>query len=437
MGVEGESDVDPKIQLFRDYLEYTEQVSSVTHKMNQENEIIESIFSALKSRKKYYVQIIKSFDISELNSALLYIYSKLRSNGIEIQPLENLAFNGIHISKGEKVVYLISENHLDTSNSATMHILSDLIDGMVPKEAEGTPILLGLTDETLRKLRKVRGNTFSDESSKLSLRQQGRNVTPGAGLILLSLTFLVTAIGTIFDRPHVFFLPDFTASWIIFSLSVIGILGFVLVFFGSMTLKTGRTRLVAIAFLMIASFELLSVYIQLSNLSIIKGGGFVMVTPLSTTLVESNARIIPELYALLAAFLSIACYILIHSFSGHKIKVVALAAVACGIIVEALTAINFARIPLFEKPLMASYYSNSLFISFYNNISPILPYPGVILNITDLFTFFGKYSSLIFYMILGLGFTANFLFFVTFAVTGFHRVKSKEVDLPVNPMSLN
>ena len=117
MGVEGESDADPKIQSFSDYLGYTEQVPSVTHKSNQENEIIEGIFSALKNRKKYYVQIVKSFDISELNSALLYIYAKLRSNGIEIQPLENPAFNDIHASKRENVVYLISENHLDTSDS--------------------------------------------------------------------------------------------------------------------------------------------------------------------------------------------------------------------------------------------------------------------------------------------------------------------------------
>ena len=405
--------------------------------MNQENEIIEGIFSALKNRKKYYVQIVKSFDISELNSALLYIYAKLRSKGIEIQPLENPAFIGIHISRGENVVYLISENHLNTSDLATMHILLDLVSGKVPKEAEGTPILLGLTDETLRKVREVIGSGISDDSSELSRRQQGRNAMLGVGLILLSLTFLVTAIGTIIDRPHVSFLSDFTASWIIFSLSIIGLMGFVLVLFGSKTWKTGRTRLVAIAFLMISSIELLSAFIQLSSLSIIKGGGFVMITPPSTLLVEQNARIIPVLYAFLAAFLSIACYTLIYSLSGSTMKVVALVAVACSIIVEALTVINFLRIPLFEKPLLASYYSNSMFISFYNNISPILPYPGVILNITDLFSFFGQYSSLIFYMILGIGFIANFLFFITFAVTGFHRVKSKEVDVPVNPMSLN
>jgi hypothetical protein len=118
-------------------------------------------------------------------------------------------------------------------------------------------------------------------------------------------------------------------------------------------------------------------------------------------------------------------------------KIVALIAVVSGIIAEALTVVSFLNIPLFQDSILVSYYSKSLFISFYNNISPILPYPGIMLNITGSSSFFGKYSLLIFYLTLGFGFTANLLFFVAFAVTGSRHIKSEEAELSESTMSLN
>lgn len=432
-----ESGDDGKAQRFRDYLGFSESSASGSHRKSQENDIIEGIYSAIKNGRKYYVQIVKSFDLLGLNSALFYIFTNLLEKGVDIKPLEKLDFAQIGIENKTHVVYLISEKYIDTSDPATIQIVSDLISGMVPKELAGTPVLLGLTDETLRMIRKFRGKRKMDDSSKLSNRGKGKNVTLGVGLILLSLTFLITSIATIVDRPTIFFVPIFSASWIIFSLSIIGILGFLFVLFGSITWKTGRTSLVVIAFLMIASFELVSVFIQLSNLSIIKGGGFDLVAPPNTSFVVSNARIVPELYAFLSAFLSIAFFILIYSFSGHSMKIVALIAVVSGIIAEALTVVSFLNISLFQDSILVSYYSKSLFISFYNNISPILPYPGIMLNITGSSSFFGKYSLLIFYLTLGFGFTANLLFFVAFAVTGSRHIKSEEAELSESTMSLN
>ena len=217
-----ESGGDENAERFRDCLGPPEPTTSGSFKKSQENDIIEGIYSAIKSGRKYYVQIVKSFNLLGLNSALFYIYTNLSEKGVDIKPLEKLDFAQTGIQSKNNLVYLISEKYLDVSDSATMQMLSNLIGGIVPKELAWTPILLGLTDETLRKVRKFQKKRTLENPSTPSHRQQANNGILGAGLILLSITFLVTGIGIIFYRQALDFLSLFTISWIIFSLSIIG-----------------------------------------------------------------------------------------------------------------------------------------------------------------------------------------------------------------------
>ena len=205
-----ESGGDEKAERFRDYLGPPEPTTSSSYNKSQENEIIDGIYSAIKSGRKYYVQIVKSFNLLGLNSALFYIYTNLSEKGVDIKPLEKLDFVQTGIERKNNLVYLISEKYLDTSDPATMRVLSNLIGGNVPKELAWTPILLGLTDETLRKVRKFQKKRTLENPSTPSHRQQANNGALGAGLILLSITFLVTGIGIIFYRPALDFLSLFT-----------------------------------------------------------------------------------------------------------------------------------------------------------------------------------------------------------------------------------
>ena len=423
-----EIDDDDNIQKFRNYLRYDGPVHSNKHRMNQENEIIDGIDSAIKNKKKYYVQIVKSFDISELNSSLLYIYSKLLSKGIGIHALESLSFIPKGVRDDASNVYLISEKYLDTSDPAALQTLNNLVSGEVPKEYEGSPILLGLTDETLRKVRKFQKKRTLENHSTPSHRQQANNGLLGAGLILLSITFLVTGIGIIFYRPALDYLSLFTISWIIFSLSIIGILGFVLVLFGHLQTRSTKKWTIGVAFLIIAATEVASILIQTSSISMDKSLGLQLVIPFGFIFHRFNAYILPEIYTVLALLLATACYLLIYSFAERFFKILGLSALIFAVAAEVITLVGVLRIPSLTSFQAISSYSHFLYISFYNNVTPILPYPSVMLNATVFIPVFQNYTDLLLYLELGLAAISNLLFSFTYIATGVMKSKQRNFD---------
>ena len=410
MNVGGESESNDKIESFKNYLGYEVQASSINRNMSQEDEIISSLFAALKSRKKYYVQIAKSFDTSGLNSALLYIYKNLLSGGVEVRTLESLAFSGLKLSKDENVIFLISEKHIDTSDPVTVQVVSDLIAGTVPRELAGTPIILGLTEGTLRRIGKFHGKRTLENPLNPPYRQIGNNRMLGAGLILLSITFLVTGIGTIINRPMIYFLSVFTVSWVIFSLSIIGIIGFILVLFGYLQTRSKKYWTLGTAFLIIVAAQLASVFIQTSSLSLDSEGWFKFVLPTQNIFPRFNVFTLAEIYTVLAMLLAIACYLIIYSLATHLIKIVALIALIAGIAAEIFTMVGVLHISSIFFPHILIYYGNYLFISFYNNVTPILPYPSVFLNVTDFIYPIQKYTELFLYFEVVLASISNFLF---------------------------
>lgn len=423
-----ESGGDEKAERFRDYLGPPEPTTSGSYKKSQENDIIESIYSAIKSGRKYYVQIVKSFNLLGLNSALFYIYTNLSEKGVDIKPLEKLDFAQTGIESKNNLVYLLSDKYLDTSDPATMRVLSNLIGGNVPKELAWTPILLGLTDETLRKVRKFQKKRTLENHSTPSHRQQANNGVLGAGLILLSITFLVTGIGIIFYRPALDFLSLFTISWIIFSLSIIGILGFVLVLFGHLQTRSTKKWTIGLAFLIIATTEVASILIQTSSLSMDKSLGLQLVIPFGFIFHRFNAYILPEIYTVLALLLATACYLLIYSFADRFFKILGLIALIFAIAAEVITFVGVLRIPSLISFQVLISYSHFLYISFYNNVTPILPYPSVMLNATVFIPVFQNYTDLLLYLELGLAAISNFLFSFTYIATGLMKSKQRNFD---------
>ncbi len=423
-----ESGGDEKAERFRDYLGPPEPTTSSSYNKSQENEIIDGIYSAIKSGRKYYVQIVKSFNLLGLNSALFYIYTNLSEKGVDIKPLEKLDFVQTGIERKNNLVYLISEKYLDTSDPATMRVLSNLIGGNVPKELAWTPILLGLTDETLRKVRKFQKKRTLESSSTLSDLQQANNGVLGAGLILLSITFLVTGIGIIFYRPALDFLSLFTISWIIFSLSIIGILGFILVLFGHLQTRSTKKWTIGLAFLIIATTEVASILIQTSSLSMDKSLGLQLVIPFGFIFHRLNAYILPQIYTVLALLLATACYLLIYSFADRFFKILGLSALIVAIAAEVITLVGVLRIPSLTSFQAIISYSHFLYISFYNNVTPILPYPSVMLNATVFIPVFQNYTDLLLYLELGLATISNFLFSFTYIATGIMKLKQQNFD---------
>ena len=423
-----ESGGDEKAQRFRDYLGPPEPTTSGSYKKSQENDIIASIYSAIQSGKKYYVQIVKSFNLLGLNSALFYVYTNLSEKGIDIKPLEKLDFAQTVIERKNNLVYFISEKYLDVSDPATMRMLSNLIGGIVPKELAWTPILLGLTDETLRKVRKFQKKRTLENTSTNSHLQQANNGVLGAGLILLSTTFLVTGIGIIFYRPALDFLSLFTVSWIIFSLSIIGILGFVLVLFGHLQTRSTKIWTIGLAFLIIAATEVASILIQTSSLSMDKSLGLELVIPFGFIFHRFNAYILPEIYTVLALLLATACYLLIYSFAERFFKILGLNALIFAIADEVITFVGVLRIPSLTSFQAIISYSHFLYISFYNNVTPILPYPSVMLNATVFIPVFQNYTDLLLYSELGLAAISNFLFSFTYIATGVMKSKQQNFD---------
>ena len=428
MVVASEIDDDDNIQKFRNYLGYDGPVHSNKHWMNQENEIIDSIDSAIKNKKKYYVQIVKSFDVSELNSSLLYIYSRLLSKGISIHALESLSFIPKGVKDDASNVYLISEKYLDTSDPAALQILNNLISGEVPKESEGSPILLGLTDQTFRRTSKFQRKKEMQHKPDIRYLKAMGSRTLGAGLILLSITFLVTGIGIIFYRPALDFLSLFTVSWIIFSLSIIGILGFVLVLSGHLQTRSTKKWTIGVAFLIIAATEVASILIQTSSLSMDKSLGLELVIPFGFIFHRLNTYILPEIYTVLALLLATACYLLIYSFADRFFKILGLIALILAIAAEVITFVGVLRIPNLTSFQAIISYSHFLYISFYNNVTPILPYPSVMLNATVFIPVFQNYTDLLLYLELGLATISNFLFSFTYIATGIMKLKQQNFD---------
>ena len=421
--VGNEGDNADRIQEFKEYLGFSETTSAAPYKVGQEKEIIEGIFSALKEKKKYYIQIVRSFDSVGLSSALLNIMNALSEKGVKIEPIKSLEFDKRIFDEGENFVYVVSEKYIDISDQNKMQVLSSLVSGIAPKEAAERPILLGLTDETLRKATRYRNKKNSETSLMLEGKQQERNGFVGAGLVLLSLPFLISSIGVIADRPPTLTLSVFTVSWIIFLASMIGILGFILVLFGSLRIRTVKARLLAISVLIIAGSELASTIIQLSSISIIKGGGFELVaTSNNSFIIIPNALNLPGIYTILASFIAIGCFILIYAFAKHIVKLIALIALLAGIVAETITMLGVLMIPRDFGPLELIFFAHYLYISFYNNVTPILPYPSVMLNTVDYIFYLGKYSKIAFYSEVGLASASNLFFFVSYLLVGLNLI---------------
>ena len=424
----GESDNDDKVQNFRSYLGLPEPDNSSSYKKRYENEIIEGIYSAFKEGRKYYVQVVKSYDLKGLNSALFYIYTQLSKNGVNVVPLEKLDFEQSRQDEKNNVVYLVSDKYIDSSDPASLKFFSNLIAGEVPKNAEGSPILLGLTDQTFRRINKFRSKKEIQHTPDTSYSQASGNRTLGSGLILLSLTFLVTGIGTIIDRPTIYSLSVFTVSWIIFSLSLIGIIGFIMVLFGYLQSRSKKYWTLGTAFLIIVAAQLASVFIQTSSLSLYRDGWFKFVLPTQNIFPRFNVFTLAEIYTVLAMLLAIACYLIIYSLATHLIKIVGLIALIAGIAAEIFTMVGVLHISSIFPPHILIYYGNSLFISFYNNVMPILPFPSVVLNVTDFIYPFQNYPDLFLYVEVVLASISNFLFCITYIATGVAKSRQLKSD---------
>ena len=432
--VENEGDNADRTREFKEYLGYTESSSAASYKAGQEKEIIEGIFSAVEEKKKYYVQIVRSFDSTGLSLALLNIMNTLNEKGVKIKPIKGLEFDKPTFDNGENFVYVVSEKYIDISDQNTMQILSRLVSGIVPKEAAGRPILLGLTDETLRKATRYRNKKRGETSFMLEGKQQERSGLVSAGLVLLSLPFLISGIGVIADRPRVLNLSIFTVSWIIFLASMIGILGFILVLFGSLRIRTVRTRLLAISVLIIAGSEMASTIIQLSSISMIKGGGFELVAASNNSFVIiPNALNLPGIYTVLASSIAIGCFILIYAFAKDIVKLIALIALLAGIVAETITML----VPRDFGPLELIFYAHYLYISFYNNVTPVLPYPSVMLNTADFVFYLGKYSKIAFYSVVGLASASNLLFFVSYLLVALNLARHHKDEVSEDNLIIN
>ena len=79
-------------------------------------------------------------------------------------------------------------------------------------------------------------------------------------------------------------------------------------------------------------------------------------------------------------------------------------------------------IPRDFGPLELIFFAHYLYISFYNNVTPILPYPSVMLNTADYIFYLGKYSKIAFYSEVGLASASNLFFFVSYLLVGLNLI---------------
>ena len=326
----------------------------------------------------------------------------------------------------------MAERYLDVSDEETMKKLASLMSGHMPVELSGIPIILGLTENSLKLVDKYRSDNnpefiYSDKHNK--------DITSpliGIGFILLSLTFFITFVGLIIDRPRVLFLSFSVVSWVIFSASLIGVSGFIMLIAGSMKLPPKKATLIAEIILLIALLEIASIYVPLSGFSILPSpDGLHLATSLQigslTPAKLENAASVSIIYSFFSIFLAFTFYLLFYRFSGNFYRRIGLFALVAAVIGEVVSIISIYRgLDGFGLQSFIVHESGLLFLSFYNNISPLMPYPSILLNTSDFLFPFGEYSVDIFYLMLVTICASNFLFFISYLGAGLSIYGKKE-----------
>ena len=420
-----ESEADDQLRKLVEYLGGPPHSQTIFSQENkQEDDILNSILAAFRDHRKFYVEIVKSFDLENLNSVFIYIYRQLEKNGVKIKLLKSLDFIDTERENDSKYIYLITEKYLDLSNRETFSKLISLIGGHLPGNLMGIPILLGITENTLRYLDKFR----AENANTSELNRMDDPLTHsrfiGVGLTLFSFTFFITLIGIVIDRPGILPLSLSAASWIIFSTSFLGISGFTLVIFGSMNVPSSRVKLIGKIILVIALCEATSIVLQLKFSLLFPSDGLhlVLITPgnsLSSITNLKVAGVIPIIYSVISIILAIAFYFLVRRFSTGIFNKVTSIALYAAIIAELLSILIIIRGDAgYNLEYFVVYQAKYLYLSFYNNVSPVMPYPAINLNTADFFFTFGNYSTGFFYSVLAIGATSNFLFFISFLNAG-------------------
>ena len=420
------SEADDQFQKLVEYLggpPHSQTIFSPENK--QEDDILNSILAAFRDHKKFYVEIVKSFDIENLNSVFIYIYRQLEKNGVKIKLLKSLNFMDTERENDSKYIYLITEKYLDISDSETLTKIISLISGHLPSNLVGIPILLGITENTLRYLDKYRAENVNTSVLNRMDDPLTHSRFIGVGLALFSFTFFITLFGIIIDRPGILPLSLSEVSWIVFSTSFLGITGFTLVIFGSMDIPSSKVKLIGKIILVIALCEAASILLQLSKFSLLfpsNGLHLVLITPgnsLSSITNLNAAGVIPIIYSVISVILAIAFYFLAQHFSKGIFKKVTSIALYTAIIAELLSILIIIRGDAgYNLEYFVVYQAKYFYLSFYNNVSPVMPYPTINLNTADFFFTFGNYSTGFFYFILATGAASNLLFFISFLSAG-------------------
>ena len=428
------SDVNDQLKELIDYLGNSSSSDNSSSTENRDEEIvINSIIEAFRNKRKFFVEIVKSFDLENLNSVFIYIYRQLIKNGIKIKLLKSLNFGNIETENRGKYLYLITEKYLDTSDWETRDKLILLISGHLPDILIGIPVLLGLTENTFRYLDKYRAeNVPKSDLNDENYREVHSSLT-GAGFILFSLTFIITFIGILIDRPNITLIDPPFLYWIFFAASLMGISGFILLILGSSDLPKTRVRLVAKVIIVMAACEVASILLQLSSFSVTpppNGLHLAAVIPLGTSssiLKLKTAGFIPILYSLFSILVIIAFYFLANRFSDRIFKKVVSVALYTAIISELISILIAIRgVSGYNLGYFVLYDARYFFLSFYNNVSPVMPFPSVTLNTADFLFTFGKYSTDLFYFLLSAASVSNGLFFISFLHTGIRTMRKRQ-----------
>ena len=224
-----ESEVNDQMRELIEYLgDSSHSNATFSSENKEEDNILNSITEAFRDNRKFFVEIVKSFDLENLNSVFIYIYRQLTKNGIKIKLLRTLDFGNIETESKGKFLYLITEKYLDISNKETLNKLISLISGHLPDKLIGIPVLLGLTENTLRYLDKYRAENVQTTDSTNEGYQITHSLLIGLGFILFSTTFFITLIGIVIDRPNITIISLSFVYGIVFAASLIGISGFIL-----------------------------------------------------------------------------------------------------------------------------------------------------------------------------------------------------------------
>ncbi len=437
-----EEDAENQLKTLSDYLGYIDQGSirfSQDNKM--EDEILNGILSAIKDHKKFFIQVVKSFDLQNLNAVLVYLYRELIKKGIQVRLLRDLNYTTMGVDCGKGCVYLITERYLDVSEEETMKKLASLMSGHMPVELSGIPIILGLTENSLKLVDKYRSDNNPEYIYSDNHNKEITSPLIGVGFILLSLTFFITFVGLIIDRPRVLLLSFSVVSWVIFSASLIGVSGFIMLIAGSMKLPPKKATLIAEIILLIALLEIASIYVQLSGFSISPSpDGLHLATSFQVGSLGpaklENAANVSIIYSLLSIFLAFTFYLLFYRFSGNFYRRIGLFALVTAVIGEMVSVISIYRgLDGFGLQSFIVHESGLLFLSFYNNISPLMPYPSILLNTSDFLFPFGGYSVDIFYLMLVTICASNFLFFISYLRAGLSIYGKKKQKTEPDPVS--